>query len=236
MIVEVLYPEVCNLCGEGANISYLKQCCPEIEVIETDLHTRPRFLDQEVALVYLGSATERGLQLIIDALRPLLPEIRAKIAAGQFILATGNAPDALCDRIESDTAPAMTGLGLLSGTVRYRMMTRHNSFYLGNWDGMDIVGFKSLFGFTCESTADPWFTTVRGVGRDGVAGAPDGFRLDQLYATHLIGPLLVLNPPLCQWVLRKIGAPDTLAYPAAIMAAYEKRVAEFAEPNRNYMY
>lgn len=236
MIVEVLYPEVCNLCGEGANISYLKQCCPEMEVIETDLHTRPRFLDQEVALVYLGSATERGLQLIIDALHPLLPEIRAKIAAGQFILATGNAPDALCDRIESDTAPAMTGLGLLSGTVRYRMMTRHNSFYLGKWDGMDIVGFKSLFGFTCESTADPWFTTVRGVGRDGVAGAPDGFRLDQLYATHLIGPLLVLNPPLCQWVLRKIGAPDTLAYPAAIMAAYEKRVAEFAEPNRNYMY
>ena len=236
MIVEVLYPEVCNLCGEGANISYLKQCCPEMEVIETDLHTRPRFLDQEVALVYLGSATERGLQLIIDALHPLLPEIRAKIAAGQFILATGNAPDALCDRIESDTAPAMTGLGLLSGTVRYRMMARHNSFYLGKWDGMDIVGFKSLFGFTCESTADPWFTTVRGVGRDGVAGAPDGFRLDQLYATHLIGPLLVLNPPLCQWVLRKIGAPDTLAYPAAIMAAYEKRVAEFAEPNRNYMY
>ena len=236
MKVEVLFPEVCNLCGESANISYLKACCPEIEVIETDLHTRPCFLDEEIAMVYLGSATERGLQLIIDALRPCLPEIRAKLDAGQFFLATGNAPDALCDRIESDTAPAMEGLGLLSGTVRYRMMARHNSFYLGKWDDMDIVGFKSLFGFTYNSTAQPWFETVKGMGRDGKDGTADGFHIGELYATHLIGPLLVLNPPLCQWVLRKIGASDTLAYPDAIMAAYEKRVAEFAEPDRNYMY
>lgn len=236
MRIEVLYPEVCNLCGESANISYLKACCPEMEVIETDLHTRPRFLDEEIAMVYLGSATERGLQLLIDALRPYLPEIRAKLNAGQFFLATGNAPDALCDRIESDTAPAMDGLSILSGTVRYRMMARHNSFYLGKWDGMDIVGFKSLFGFTYESDADAWFTTVKGVGRDGKDGTADGFRMNELYATHLIGPLLPLNPPLCQWVLRKIGAPDTLAYPEAIRAAYEKRVAEFDEPNRNYMY
>ena len=236
MKIEVLYPEVCNLCGEYANISYLKTCCPEIEVIETDLHTRPRFLDEEIAMVYLGSATERGLQLIIDALRPCLPEIRAKLDAGQFLLATGNAPDALCGRIESDTAPTVEGLGLLPGTVRYRMMARHNSFYLGKWDGMDIVGFKSLFGFTYDSSAQPWFPTTKGVGRDGADGTADGFRMDELYATHLIGPLLVLNPPLCQWVLRKIGAPDALAYPDAIMAAYEKRVAEFAEPNRNYLY
>lgn len=236
MKIEVLYPEVCNLCGELTNAAYLKSCCDAIEVIETDLGTRPRFLDEEIAMVYLGSATERGLQLIIEALRPYLPEIRAKLDAGQFILATGNAPDALCDRIESDSAPAVEGLHLLSGTVRYRMMARHNSFYLGKWDGMDIVGFKSLFGFTYDSDAAPWFDTVKGVGRDGTANTPDGFRVGELYATHLIGPLLVLNPPLCQWVLRKIGAPDTLAYSEAIRAAYEKRVAEFAEPNRNYMY
>ena len=235
MKVEVLYPEVCNLCGEQANISYLKTCCPEIQVIETDLHTRPRFLDEDIAMVYLGSATERGLQLIIHALRPYLAEVRTKLDAGQFFLATGNAPDALCQRIESDAAPTVEGLGLLPGTVRYRMMARHNSFYLGKWDNLDIVGFKSLFGFTYDCTAEPWFITVKGVGRDG-KDAADGFRAKELYATHLIGPLLVLNPGLCQWVLRKIGAPDTLAYQDAILAAYEKRIAEFAEPNRNYLY
>ena len=236
MKIEVLFPEVCNLCGELTNISYLQQCCPNLEVVETDLHTRPRFLDEEIALVYLGSATERGLQLVINALRPYLSEIKAKIEAGQFILATGNAPDALCETVESDKADTFAGLGLLPGTVRYRMMARHNSFYLGKWDEMDIVGFKSLFGFTYDSTASAWFTTTRGVGRDGKDGTPDGFRYQELYATHLIGPLLVLNPPLAQWVLRKIGAPEALAFGDAITAAYEKRVAEFAEPHRNYMY
>ena len=236
MKIEVLFPEVCNLCGELTNVSYLKQCCPAIEVVETDLHTRPRFLDEEIAMVYLGSATERGLQLVIDALRPYLAEIRAKIEAGQFILTTGNAPDALCRRIESDKADTVEGLGILPGTVRYRMMARHNSFYLGQWDAMEICGFKSLFGFTYDSDAEAWFTTTRGVGRDGKDGSPDGFRYQELYATHLIGPLLVLNPPLCQWVLRKIGAPDALAFPEAITAAYEKRVAEFAEPHRSYLY
>ena len=236
MKIEVLFPEVCNLCGELTNISYLRRCCPEIQVIETDLHTRPRFLDGDVAMVYLGSATERGLQLVVATLRPYLAEIRAKIEAGQFILATGNAPDALCQTVESDKAPAFDGLGILPGTVRYRMMARHNSFYLGKWDDIAVCGFKSLFGFTYGSDAQSWFTTTRGVGRDGQDGTPDGFRYHELYATHLIGPLLVLNPPLARWVLRKLGADDTLAFDAAITAAYEKRVAEFAEPHRNYLY
>ena len=236
MKIEVLYGEVCNLCGELTNISYLRACCPEIQVIETDLHTRPRFLDQDVAMVYLGSATEKGLRLVADALRPYRDEIAARVEAGQFFLATGNAPDILCQRLESDMAPTIEGLGLLSGTVRYRMMARHNSFYLGKWNEWDIVGFKSLFGFTFDSTAPAWFQTVRGVGRDGQDGSADGFCRGQLYATHLIGPLLVLNPPLARWVLDKIGAPPSLAFPQAMEAAYQKRVEEFAQPERNYLY
>ena len=187
-------------------------------------------------MVYLGSATERGLQLVVEALRPYLGEIKAKLDAGQFFLATGNAPDALCERIESDTAPDMEGLDIIPGRVRYRMMARHNSFYLGKWDEMDIVGFKSLFGFTYDTDAPGWFTTRKGVGRDGKENSPEGFRYRELYATQLIGPLLVLNPPLCQWVLRKIGAADTLAFDEAITAAYTQRVAEFAEPGRDYRY
>ena len=51
MRAEILFPEVCNLYGDLANIRYLKACCPELEVIETDLKSRPRFLDEEIALV-----------------------------------------------------------------------------------------------------------------------------------------------------------------------------------------
>ena len=32
MRAEILFPEVCNLYGDLANIRYLKACCPELEM------------------------------------------------------------------------------------------------------------------------------------------------------------------------------------------------------------
>ena len=67
MKVEILFPEVGNLCGDLMNIRYLRQCCPELEVLETDLKSRPAFLEGGVDLVYMGSATEKGLELMVKA-------------------------------------------------------------------------------------------------------------------------------------------------------------------------
>lgn len=236
MKIEILFPEVCNLYGDLQNIHYLKRCCPELELIETDLHSVPRFLTEDMALVYMGSTTEQGLCLAADALRPYAADIAAKADAGQLILLTGNAPDVFAEAIESDSADTIEGLGILPGRVKYTMMKRHNSFFLGAFEGMDIVGFKSLFGFHYDAPEqDGWFTAVRGIGR-----TPDtkleGFRRGGLMATSLIGPLLVLNPPLCRWLLRQLGAPDALAFEDAAVAAYEKRVAEFKEPGRSWQY
>ena len=237
MKVEILFPEICNLCGDGMNMRYLCQCFPELEFIETDIKSRPRFLDEEIALVYLGSTTEKGLAMIANALAPLKDAIAAKIDAGQLFLATGNAVDVLTEAIESDQADTIEGLGLLKGKARYKMMQRHNSFFLGSFEDMEIVGFKSLFGHIHESgEAAPLFTCARGVGRDGTEHAPEGFRRGGLLATHLIGPLLVLNPPLCKWLLRQMGADDDLAFEAAAFAAYEQRLKEFKEPDRPWKY
>ena len=116
------------------------------------------------------------------------------------------------------------------------MMDRHNSFFLGKFEGMDIVGFKSLFGHTHAAVAEePLFAVEKGVGRCPGAMV-EGFRHNNLLVTYLTGPLLVLNPPFTKWLLRQMGAPDTLAFEAAAMDNYQKRVAEFREPGRDYMY
>ena len=82
MKVEILFPEVCNLYGDLQNVYYLRRCCPELEIVETDLHSKPRFLTEDVALVYMGSTTEQGLALAADALRPYTAEMAAKLDAG----------------------------------------------------------------------------------------------------------------------------------------------------------
>lgn len=236
MNVEILFPEICSLYGDLQNIYYLKRCCPALDIVETDLHSTPLFLREDVTLVYMGSTTEQGLRLAADALRPHRDVIAARVDAGQLLLLTGNAQDVFCQAMESDSADTIPGLGLLPGTARYTMMKRHNSFFLGSFEDMDVVGFKSLFGFLHGAPeSDGWFTAQRGIGR-----TPDttleGFRRGGLYATSLIGPLLVLNPPLCQWLLRRMGAPDTLAFQEAAYASYEKRLAEFRESGRGFQY
>ena len=236
MKTEILFPEVANLCGDLMNVTYLRQCCPEMEVVETGLKDRPAFLDGGVDLVYVGSATERGLQLMVKALAPYRAELERYVDGGGLMLATGNALDALGEYVVIDGKRAFDGLGILKTHAEYHMMKRHNSFFLGTFDGMEVVGFKSLFGFHYDAAeAEGWFDTVRGVGRTPES-KPEGFRRGGLYATALIGPLLILNPPLCKWLLRQMGAEDTLAFEDAAFASFNKRVAEFKESGRGFQY
>ena len=237
MKAEVLFPEVGNLSGDLMNIRYLKQCCNALEIVETDLKSRPAFLDEEVALVYMGTATETGLALAAEALRPYLDEIRAKIDAGQLMLLTGNAQEVFGSCIDSDQAERMEGLGILPIHAEYHMMQRHNSFFLGTFGETKIVGFKSLFGHTYpDSECEALFHTLRGVGRSG-GSEDEGYRMNNLLATALTGPLLVLNPPFTKALLRMMGAEDdALAFEEAAMEAYRVRVAEFSDEHRDPIY
>ena len=237
MKAEVLFPEVGNLSGDLMNIRYLKQCCNALEIVETDLKSRPAFLDEEVALVYMGTATETGLALAAEALRPYLDEIRAKIDAGQLMLLTGNAQEVFGNYIDSDQAERMEGLGILPIHAEYHMMQRHNSFFLGTFGETKIVGFKSLFGHTYpDGECEALFHTLRGVGRSG-GSEEEGYRMNNLLATALTGPLLVLNPPFTKALLRMMGAEDdALAFEEAAMEAYRVRVAEFSDEHRDPIY
>ncbi len=237
MKVEILFPEICNLCGDLMNIRYLHQSCPELEIVETDLKSRPRFLDEDIALVYLGSTTEKGLSLVVDALTPVKEELLHKLDAGQLMLITGNTLDAFSEYAVDDQGWRLEGLGILPTHAEYHMMNRHNSFYLGKFQDMDIVGFKSLFGHTYGFPAgEALFETVKGVGRNETT-TEEGWRKNNLLATYLTGPLLVLNPPFTKYLLGLMGADcEKLAFEEAAMEAYRIRVAEFGEEGRDFHY
>ena len=238
MKTEILFPEVANLCGDLMNVTYLRQSCPDMEVVETGLKDRPAFLDGGVDLVYVGSATERGLQLMVQALTPYKAELERYVDGGGLMLATGNALDALGEYVMIDGKRAFDGLGILPTHAEYHMMKRHNSFLLGSFQDMEIVGFKSLFGHTYpdDELANPLFRVERGVGRHPGAFA-EGFLRGGLMATYLIGPLLPLNPPFTRYLLEQMGARDVhQAFEDTAMKAYRARVEEFRDEKRGYQY
>ena len=189
-------------------------------------------------LVYVGSATERGLRLMVQALTPYKAELERYVDGGGLMLATGNALDALGEYVVIDGKRAFDGLGILPTHAEYHMMKRHNSFLLGSFQDMEIVGFKSLFGHTYPNSelTDALFRVERGVGRHPGAFA-EGFRRGGLMATYLIGPLLPLNPPFTRYLLEQMGARDVhLAFEDTAMKAYRARVEEFRDEKRGYQY
>lgn len=91
MTIEVLFPELSNLYGDMANISYLQACMPEVEVIQTNNCQEPRFVTQWVDMLYLGSMPEQAQKLAVRRLLPYRERLKEMIRDGVVVLVTGNA-------------------------------------------------------------------------------------------------------------------------------------------------
>jgi CobQ-like glutamine amidotransferase family enzyme len=252
MKIEVLFPEICNLYGDLANIRYLKACLPEAEIIHTPLQTKPAFLEGDVDLVYMGTTTENGQILALEQLRFYREQILDCIRGGQRFLVTGNAMELFGERIEEDGEEVCRGLGLFAGIARRSSVNRFNSLFVGSFspsgetsdpDPIQVVGFKSQFGHMYAEDGDTGldhlalFTPVRGPGMNRYAGG-EGIRIERFLATYVIGPLLILNPPFTRWFLTEyLGAEvGQLAYEEAAMDSYRTRLAEYTDPKTGLYY
>ena len=134
MKIEVLFPEICNLYGDLANVRYLKECLPQVQVINTSLQEKPVFLSEPVDLVYMGTTTEQGQLLALEQLRFYREEIFARVEEGMNFLITGNAMELFGESIEEDGEEVARGLGLFPGIARRSSVNRFNSLFLGTFD------------------------------------------------------------------------------------------------------
>ena len=248
MKLEILYPEVANLYGELANVSYLKASAPELEVVECGLNERPAFLDPKagVDFVYFGTMSESGQLMALERLRPMRDEVKAALEAGLPFLATGNAHELFGSRIACATGADIPCLDILPFHAELDMKKRFNSLYVGTYanaqapDGagpLEIVGFKSQFSHGYyDAEIDSLFMTTRGPGFNPDV-APEGVRWHNFMATYLIGPLFVLNPLFMTRLFSELGLGEVApAYEKAALEAYERRLSEYKEPNRGFYY
>ena len=231
----------------------MKASVPACDVIETDLKSRPQFLDadNEITLVYMGTMTENAQLVAMDHLEPYRNEVREAIARGQRFFFTGNAFEILAKEIvDLDDMPydadhprvdkqskTTRCLQLFDITVTRQMMHRFNSLYLGTYDDVEVVGFKSIFTHAkCNYAYEPLFRTVKGPGIDNTLTG-EGIRYKNFMATYLTGPLMVLNPPFLQRFLTELGETEiALPHLDAAMEAYDQRLREFKREGLNYNY
>lgn len=238
--VEVLFPEVANLYGDSENISYLKKSYPELEIVETNLAGEPYFVEKTPDLIYMGTLTENGQIMAIEKLSKYREKIVELIENGIYFLLTGNAMEVFGGEIRDKDGTVVKGLGIIPIHAKRDMMNRFNSLYLGKFDDMNIVGFKSQFthSYWDENAGNglQLFNTTRGPGLNpDIKG--EGVRINNLMATYVIGPILVLNPPFTKWLLSELGAENPkLAFEKEAMDAYNLRVKEYSDENTGFYY
>lgn len=238
MKIEVLYPEVCNLYGELGNIRFLKQSCPEIEIVETSLNEEPLFVSEAPDLIYMGTMTEKSQMIVIERLMKYRDRLIKLIEEGARFLITGNALEIFGKRIEDSNGSEVECLGIFDTIAKRNMMKRFNSLYIGSFGNMKIVGYKSQFThseWVKDADIEGLFDTDRGPGLNPEI-TEEGVRRNNFMGTYIIGPLLVLNPPFAKYLLKECGIESPLAFEKEAMEAYEARIKEYSEPDRGFYY
>lgn len=225
--IEILFPEFCNLYGDISNIKYLQKCIPEANFIETSFNEEPTFVKNDVNLIYMGPMTEKMQEKVIEKLKPYKQRIEELIEKNVLFLITGNALEIFGEYIENEDQTKIEALGIFNIYSKRNMMKRHNSNFIGKYEHIEIVGFKSQFTQSYGNNEQNYFAQVeKGIGLNPESSL-EGLQKNNFIATYLIGPILILNPEFTKKVLEKMGVEEPkIAFEEDVKKAYEQRLKE----------
>lgn len=243
--VEYLFPEVANLYGDALNIKYLEKSLKEntndYEIIETSLTNKPKFVDEEVNLIYMGSMSEKSQEIIIERLKAYKDKIKQLIDQGVIFLLTGNALEVFGKYIENEDGSKIECLDLIDIFAKRDMMHRYNTLFLGefekqNNEKIEIMGYKATFSFSYgNNEKDYLFKSIKGCGINKESEL-EGIRINNFIGTYLIGPLLVVNTEFTRYLLTLIGIDNPkISFEEEAKKCYNQRLEEFKKESTNYL-
>lgn len=220
MKIEVLYNDVANLYGDLFNIHYLEKTIPNVKVYYTGLNDKPKFIDEKIDLIYMGPMMERFQEVIIRKLRPYKNKIEELIEKDIVFLITGNALEIFGNKIDNIKA-----LGIFKTIAKRNFTKHHNSCFIGEFQNIKMVGFKSQFSETYNNLY-PFIKVINGNGIN-ISDQYEGIRYRNFFGTYLIGPILIYNPLFTKYLLKILNQKTQLAYEKDVLKAYEIRKQEF---------
>lgn len=207
-------------------MKYLKMCVPDAEFIETAIEDEPAFTNEDVDLIYLGPMTENTQEKVIEKLEPYREKIVELINKNVVFLFTGNALEVLGKYIENEDGTKIQALGIFDVYAKRDMFHRHNSFLIGKYEDIDIIGFKSQFTMMYGNNSEmPFLQVEKGIGINKESKL-EGIKKNNFIGTYLIGPLLIMNPKFTKKVLETLGVNTDVALKEDVTLAYEARIKE----------
>jgi len=233
--IEVLYPQMNDLYGDGGNLQYLKRKLDAMgvstEIIRTGMEDVPAFAREKVDLLYIGPCTESNQEYQAQALQKYAGALAERMDGSQVTLMTGNAFELLGDSVINEDGRSFPCLGLIPSYARRFTRLRYNDLSLGTWENLEIVGFKNQLSHSYARDGEKiksFLFMEKGSGWNPESKW-EGFHKNWFFATYLLGPILPLNPLFSEKILSHlVPGVEIPAFPFE-KEAYERRVAEFRQ-------
>ena len=215
-----LYYDLLNLYGENANTRCIKRCLELNNIkVNVDLKSINDKIDfDKYDLVYIGSGSEEDLLLAQEDINKRYDELKKYIEDDKFLILTGNAIDLFGEYIETDKK--IKSLGIFKYHTKFISESTFDNASTDRIVGEvkaktklikeEIIGFQNR----CDinyNIKTPLFK-IDNKFSNNLETQDEGFNYKNVYATHIIGPLLIRNPHFTDFILSKLCKSKKIEY------------------------
>ncbi len=234
-----LYYDLLNLYGENANTRCIKHSLLLNNIkVNIDLKSLNDNVDiNKYDLIYISMGSEDNLLLALNDIKKYKKDLKKYIENNKFLLLTGNSMDLFGKYIETDEKK-IEALDIFDYTTKFI-----NSSTFDNASTDRIVGQiyadtnlikEKIIGFQnrCDlnyNIKTPLFELEEKYSND-LTNKEEGFNYKNVYATHIIGPLLIRNPYFTDYLLKKLCKTKNIDYKVSdkdSIKAYKKYLSNF---------
>lgn len=195
-----LYYDLLNLYGESGNIKVLKKYF-ENQGIKTNIHFVTINDDinlENIDIIYIGNGTENNQLLALSHLKKYKKIIKDYIENNGIIISTGNSYEMFGKKIDKTLALNIFDYSTYNDNFRIVDEVLLESSFLKE----KIIGFQNQEKIV-KTNNNHLFKVIKGTG-DYPKSNFEGYKYKNFYGTHLIGPLLVRNPNLLEYICNNL--------------------------------
>ena len=205
------YYDLMNLYGDYGNVVVLKKHL-EDQGINTEIDKRSiedniNLLDYD--FIFIGSGTEKRLEIVRNDILKYQSQIKEYIDNNKVLLATGNALE-----LFGKTINHQEGLGIIDINTTFTDQRFTGDVIVNNKDFGECVGFINKCSVIDGGQDHKLFDYIF---KDNNLNDNDyeGFRFNNLFGSHLLGPILVKNPNFMKYIIELLIDKDykEISYP-----------------------
>lgn len=198
-----LYYDLLNLYGEQGNIVALKTSFKNQNVeTEVDLLTIGDKINwNKYDIFYIGSGSDQNLLIVLEDLKNHIKNLNKVVNDNKYIISTGNSHELFGTFFEMNNQK-YEALGLFDYYSKQNPTRIVGDSFMEFEDLSPIIGFQNR-GCVTQCDNDHLFSVINGYA-DNYKSSFEGYRKNNFFGTYLLGPLLIRNPHLTNYIVKNI--------------------------------